>query len=92
MSATRPCSSRETSGELRGLYVVPEEWGTGVAGALLDAGVNDMRELGASSAILWVVEQNARARRFYERVGWAADGETKASMFDIVEVRYRRSL
>jgi GNAT superfamily N-acetyltransferase len=79
-------------GELSALYVVPEEWGSGVAGALHDEAVAGMRELGATEAILWVVEGNARARRFYEREGWSADGETKLSMFDIRELRYRRGL
>jgi RimJ/RimL family protein N-acetyltransferase len=71
---------------------VPEEWGSGVARALHDEAVVGMRELGATEATLWVVEGNTRARRFYEREGWSADGETKSSMFDIREVRYRRSL
>ena len=79
-------------GELSALYVVPEEWGSGVAGALHDEAVVGMRELGATEATLWVVEGNTRARRFYEREGWSADGETKSSMFDIREVRYRRPL
>jgi RimJ/RimL family protein N-acetyltransferase len=42
--------------------------------------------------VLWVLPGNARARRFYERAGWAADGTEKTSeafgvSFD--EVRYR---
>jgi GNAT superfamily N-acetyltransferase len=79
-------------GELSALYVVPEEWGSGVAGALHDKALASMRELGATDATLWVVEENRRARRFYEREGWSADGETKSNMFDIREVRYRRPL
>jgi GNAT superfamily N-acetyltransferase len=79
-------------GELSALYVVPEEWGSGAAGALHHEAVAGMRELGATEAMLWVVEGNTRARRFYEREGWSADGETKSSMFDITEVRYRRPL
>jgi GNAT superfamily N-acetyltransferase len=79
-------------GELSALYVVPEEWGSGVAGALHEEALEGMRELGATEATLWVVEGNTRARRFYEREGWSADGETKSSMLDITEVRYRRPL
>jgi GNAT superfamily N-acetyltransferase len=82
----------KTLGELSALYVVPEEWGSGVAGALHEEAVAGMRELGATEATLWVVEGNTRARRFYEREGWTADGETKSSMLDIREVRYRRRL
>ena len=29
------------------------------------------------SAVLWVLEPNERARRFYERGGWAFDGTTR---------------
>ena len=81
-----------TRGELSALYVVPEEWGSGVAAALHDRALAGMRELGAAEATLWVVEGNTRARRFYEREGWSADGETKSSMLDIREVRYQRLL
>jgi hypothetical protein len=28
-------------------------------------------------AVLWVLEGNARARRFYERGGWFADGTSR---------------
>lgn len=61
-------------GWLSGLYVRPEAWGTGVAarlhGRALDA-------LGPGAARLWVLEGNHRARRFYERRGWAPDGTTR---------------
>ena len=82
----------KTRGELSALYVVPEEWGSGVAAALHDEALVSMHELGAAEATLWVVEGNIRARRFYEREGWSADGETKSSMLDLREVRYRRLL
>lgn len=32
---------------------------------------------GFTHAYLWVVDGNARARRFYEREGWKADGTVK---------------
>jgi GNAT superfamily N-acetyltransferase len=82
----------DTRAELSALYVVPEEWGSGVAAALHEEAVAGMRELGGTEATLWVVEGNTRARRFYEREGWTADGETKSSMFDLRELRYRRLL
>jgi GNAT superfamily N-acetyltransferase len=77
---------------LRSLYVVPEAWGTGVAQRLMEAALDAMRERGATEAILWVVEGNDRARRFYEREGWALDGEVRASQLGPSEVRYRRAL
>ena len=60
---------------LNGLYVVPDEWGTGVAGALHDHALAAMN--GCAVAHLWVLEENHRARRFYERRGWRPSGETR---------------
>jgi GNAT superfamily N-acetyltransferase len=79
-------------GELRALYVVPSEWGSGTSEQLHDAALDGMRSDGATAATLWVVEGNARARRFYEGQGWSADGETKPSHFDLTELRYVISL
>jgi ribosomal protein S18 acetylase RimI-like enzyme len=78
--------------ELRDLYVVPEAWGSGVARALMDAALEPMRERGVREAILWVGSDNARARRFYERKAWTADGESRTSVVGPEEVRYRRAL
>jgi GNAT superfamily N-acetyltransferase len=85
------CTCEAATGELRDLYVVPEEWGTGVAAALHNTALEWMRNR-AAKAILWVGEANARARRFYERQGWKADGETRDSPLGPRELRYRLTL
>ena len=53
-----------------------------------------LREMGFSQAVLWVLEQNSRARRFYEKQGFAADGAARTLHIgrDLAEVRYRRSI
>jgi len=56
-------------GEVYGLYVHPVAWGTGVADALMAACLAELRTRFAS-AVLWVLRDNPRARRFYERTGW----------------------
>jgi ribosomal protein S18 acetylase RimI-like enzyme len=35
------------------------------------------RTSGATAATLWVLKTNQRARHFYERHGWVADGTQK---------------
>ena len=62
---------------LEGLYVVPERWGTGLADALHWQALELVRSLGSTRCHLWVLEDNARARRFYERRGWQQNGETR---------------
>jgi ribosomal protein S18 acetylase RimI-like enzyme len=80
-------------GELYSLNVDPWAWGQGTGRALLGAA---SAWLGARYAvsILWVLEQNGRARALYERAGWTADGATKVEIYDGVSVnnlRYRRA-
>jgi putative acetyltransferase len=68
-------------GWLDGLYVVPEAWGTGVAGTLHEAALEQLRSLGETECRLWVLEENTRARRFYERRGWELDGTSRVVPF-----------
>jgi RimJ/RimL family protein N-acetyltransferase len=60
---------------LHGLYVVPEAWGSGVALALHDAALAALPD--CAEVRLWVLEENRRARRFYEKHGWRRNGETR---------------
>jgi GNAT superfamily N-acetyltransferase len=79
---------RHGTGELEDLHVVPAAWGTGVARTLLAAAVAALRGAGVSEPFLWVGEVNGRARRFYEREGWAYDGASRPSVLGPVELRY----
>lgn len=74
--------------ELRDLYVVPDAWGTGAGRALMDEVLAEIRAAGATEATLWVVEANARARRFYEREGWEPTGETRDTPLGPAELQY----
>ena len=53
------------------LFVLPPWWGSGVAGTLHEAAVDEMRAQGYERARLFTPSQHTRARRFYERRGWA---------------------
>lgn len=66
---------------LESLFVVPEHWGTGVARALHDAAVGQIKAGGARVAELDVMTANLRARRFYEKLGWVPDGRTDISPY-----------
>jgi GNAT superfamily N-acetyltransferase len=60
---------------LHGLYVVPDAWGTDVARALHDAALAELAD--CAEVKLWVLEENRRARRFYEKSGWRPNGTTR---------------
>ena len=63
------------AGEVYALYVLSEFYGKGVAQALMKAG---LEKISASSKIcLWVLKENKRAIRFYEKCGFSPTGEEK---------------
>jgi L-amino acid N-acyltransferase YncA len=90
-----PESNRDLVGELYAIYVLPEAWGRGIGRALMAEVLRRLRADGFQEAILWVIEDNPRTRRYYELSGWHHDGGTKEDqMLDIAVhlVRYRISL
>lgn len=84
------------------LHVAPEFRGRRVGAALLRTALDALAGEGFAEAVLWVYADNADARRFYEREGWAPDGATadkalrwtgrdgKAATATLGMVRYRR--
>ena len=62
-------------GEVVSLYLLPESMGKGYGKALLAAAVRRLAEQGFRDALLWVLEENRRARRFYERAGFTLTGD-----------------
>jgi GNAT superfamily N-acetyltransferase len=79
---------------LESLFVVPEAWGSGVGLLLHNAALEQVRSSDWLAAELDVMVDNARARRFYERQGWTADGRTATSPFPPYPrlLGYRRDL
>ena len=78
--------------ELFHLGVAVERWGSGVARTAHDALLDLIRDRGVAVAWLRVFEGNARARRFYERLGWVATGERSRSTFPPCPVLLRYEL
>ena len=64
-------------GEIAGLYVHPEFWSQKIGHALMVCAEQHLSDADFQSAYLWVLFGNTRAISFYERHGWAADGEEK---------------
>jgi GNAT superfamily N-acetyltransferase len=68
------------------LYVLPAYWGHGVGKALMSAAMDELRDLGMSEAVLWVLRDNQRAHRFYERLGWCRNGRTSREDYGGIEL------
>jgi GNAT superfamily N-acetyltransferase len=61
-------------GEVYAFYLHPDAWGSGAAAALMARCHEYLTDTGYTEAVLWVLRDNPRARRFYENVGWSPTG------------------
>lgn len=82
--------------EVYAIYVHPDHWGGGAGRRLLTAAMQRLADQGFTEARLWVLRDNVRSRRFYERNSFTFDGTEEpwsprdAPEVSLVEVRYRR--
>jgi GNAT superfamily N-acetyltransferase len=81
--------------EVTAIYLAPGAYGKGYGRELMTATLEFLAHLGNTQVTLWVLDTNARARRFYEAAGFRADDAVKVDDsrgFPLREVRYRRPL
>jgi ribosomal protein S18 acetylase RimI-like enzyme len=78
--------------ELYAIYVLPKHWASGAGRALMDGVLSLVATSGYTDISLWVLEANARARRFYEQAGFRLTGESGmlGGLRGLTQVRYRR--
>ncbi|MCX2955285.1 GNAT family N-acetyltransferase [Lentzea sp. NEAU-D7] len=85
--AVGPSSEPDATFQLYALYVLPSAWGTPLGYELARAALGTEQDV-----VLWVFDENPRARRFYERLGFRADGTVKTETIggaELTEIRYR---
>lgn len=78
-------------GEVISIYLLPECMGKSYGKRLLETVVTELRKQGYANVFLWVLEENSRARHFYERFGFTLTTnfmETEIGGKSLREVRY----
>lgn len=87
------CASRfpefDGWGEVVSCYLLPEYIGRGLGRPLLEAAASSLAARGYRDAFLWVLEENRRARAFYERMGFRPSGACRT---DVIGGRAVREL
>ena len=84
-----------SAGELYGIYVHPDWWNRGVGRILINDARDRLARLGFDEAVLWVLDGNVRAERFYDKDGWRPDGQRRLAEvhgITVDELRYLRPL
>ena len=93
-TARDPDLDSSRTGEIWGIYLSPGHWRRGVGKKLVWEAERVFKSRGYESAVLWVLERNEQARRFFEAVGFNPEGETIEIDWGILlrAVRYVKNL
>jgi ribosomal protein S18 acetylase RimI-like enzyme len=80
--------------EILRIYIQPSYWGQNLGAELMAWGLDKLQQQGCAKVTLWVIEENMRARKFYEKLGFVQDGVTRTINVgkDIKDLRYIKSL
>lgn len=62
-------------GEIVSIYFLPEYIGKGYGRLLLNRYIDELKKCGFNKVLLWVLEDNRKARNFYEKNGFVCSGE-----------------
>ncbi|MEM9617348.1 MAG: GNAT family N-acetyltransferase [Pseudomonadota bacterium] len=74
---------------IESLHVAPGRRSSGVGESLMRAAATELQAGGHSTAHLWVMAGNPRARAFYERLGGKVRGEEQRDIFGYKALNYR---
>ncbi len=77
---------------LRHLAVRPDHWGEGLATAGIEMALRGIDRRGGTEASLWCLQENLRARRLYEYLGWRPTDDVREAPWPPhpAETRYTR--
>lgn len=91
LGPSRDEDADRTTLEIYTIYLEPSAWGRGVARELMRTVLAAVPE--TATVTLWALDANERARHFYRRHGFAADGVERLEEIGgqhYREIRYRR--
>lgn len=79
--------------EIWRVYLTPKFWGCGVAKELIEWGINEILKENSTNIELWVLEDNIRARKFYEKMSFKYDNTSQVINMgkELKELRYIKS-
>ena len=85
------CDLGDAVGELICIHSLQTGWGKGYGSAMMQYVLARLQQEGFESVILWVFEANIRARKFYEKHGFALT-EQKELANGITELMYAKDI
>ena len=78
------------AGEIHAIYLYPDYWDKGYGRQIMEYTLDKLKAMGFGEVVIWVLEENMRARMFYEKFGFKFDGTAKEIIIGkpLIEFRY----
>lgn len=71
----------ENYGEITSIYFLEKAWGKGYSRLLMEFMIDKLKFMGCEKVHIWVLKENIRAQRFYEKCGFRNSGKEKLVTF-----------
>lgn len=84
----------DTDGEIYAIYFHPDFWGTSATHKAFRFCISRLKERGFTKINVWVLEDNKRARKCYEKHGFTFDGARQQIELGkpLTEIRYSKKI
>lgn len=95
LSKSHEDNGSNSIGEIYSIYFHPDFWGTPATQKGLEFCIERLKSLGYKHITIWVLKNNKRARRFYEKNGFVIDDgfEEKIQLGNtLTEIRYSKKV
>ena len=88
---TNRCGLGDAVGELICIHSLQNNWAKGYGSAMMEYVLTQLQQANYESVILWVFEENSRARKFYEKHGFELTEQKKLAN-GIAELMYMKKI
>lgn len=80
--------------EIWRIYLLPSYWGHSLGVELMNWGIYEIQAKGYKKVALWVLEENSRARKFYEKMGFIHDGTSRVINpgKELIDLKYIKNI
>ena len=94
LGKARDMDAQKDTGEVLAIYLLPDYWGAGYGYQMLDFAMKWLQNEGYRLVFVWALQENSRARAFYERFGFVLDVKTDTIEIGkpLIMVRYRYAI
>lgn len=90
LNSCKNIKENKNCAEIIAIYLLPEFWHCGLGEEMMKFSLERFRNFSAKEIVIWVLEKNTKARKFYEKFGFLPSGNKKILKIEnAIEIEYK---